>query len=144
MTRNSRILLTAGPCKITGTLEFNIAPIAVAWLVKQFPLTGTVQHASWSGQAAWLPLGDTPPLPPENATAHPPPGQILLYAGGLSQPELLIPYGPCSFASKAGSLAGSPVIALDEPLEPLRALGSLLIAKGVQALKLDWLVEEKR
>jgi len=145
MTLNSRVLLAAGPYKFAGTLELETAPIAVAWLVKQFPLKGSVQHASWSGEAAWLPLGsDAPQLAPENATAHPRPGQILLYAGMMSQAELLLPYGACAFASKAGTLAGSPVIALDGPLENLGALGSLLIAKGAQPLTLNWLHEERQ
>ena len=62
----------------------------------------------------------------------------------MSQAELLLPYGACAFASKAGSLAGNPVVALDGPLEELRALGSLLIEKGVQPLKLNWLHEERQ
>jgi hypothetical protein len=144
MIPNSRILLAAGPYEFAGTLELTAAPVAVAWLVKQFPLEGTVQHACWSGEAAWLPLNGTPQLAPENATAHPRPGQILLYAGMLSHAELLLPYGACAFSSKAGSLAGNPVIALDGPLEDLRALGSLLVAKGVQPLKLNWLQEGRQ
>ena len=83
-----------------------------------------------------MPLIGAPNLPPENATAHPRPGQILLYAGQTSPAELLIPYGACAFASKAGTLAGSPVMTLDS-LEDLRALGSLLIAHGMQPMTLD-------
>lgn len=98
---------------------------------------GLSRHATWSGEAAWLPLSGAPQLPPENATAHPRPGQILLYAGGISQAELLIPYGACAFASKAGTLAGNPVISLDGPLEDLGALGRLLIAEGMQPLTLQ-------
>jgi hypothetical protein len=139
MILNSRVLLAAGPYEFAGTLELNTAPVAVDWLVNQFPLKGTVRHACWSGEAAWLPLSGTPQLAAESPTTHPRPGQILLYAGTISEAELLLPYGACAFASKAGSLAGSPVIALDGPLEDLRALGSLLIVKGVQPLKLNWL-----
>jgi hypothetical protein len=138
MILHSRVLLTAGPFEFGGILELELAPISIAWLVEQFPLKGALQHASWSGQAAWLALDDAPHLAPENATAHPLPGQILLYAGLTSQPELLIPYGSCAFASKAGTLAGSPVITLDDSREDLRALGGLLIAKGVQTLALNW------
>jgi hypothetical protein len=139
MIRSSRVLLAAGPYQFAGTLELAAAPAAVAWLVNQFPLEGTVQHASWSGEAAWLPLNGTPQLAPENATSRPRPGQILLYAGTMSQAELLLPYGACVFASKAGTLAGSPVVALDGPFDDLRALGGLLISRGVQPLKLNWL-----
>lgn len=137
MILNSRVLLAVGSYRFTGTVEHGTAPLAAAWLLKQFPLRGALQHARWSGEAAWLPLGDAPQLVPENATAHPRPGQILLYAGIASQAELLIPYGACAFASKAGTLAGSPVITLDGSLEDLVALGSLLIAKGTQNLSLN-------
>jgi Protein of unknown function (DUF3830) len=143
MIRNSRVLLAAGPYEFAGTLEHKKAPVAVAWLVDRFPLHGSVRQACWSGEAAWLPLGAIPQLAPENATAHPLPGQILLYAGMLSPAELLFAYGTCAFASKAGSLAGSPVVALDGALEDFRALGSLLIEKGAQPLRLNWLHEER-
>jgi hypothetical protein len=129
--------LAVGSYRFPGTVEHETAPLAAAWLLKQFPLRGALQHACWSGEAAWLPLRGAPQLVPENATAHPRPGQILLYAGMASQAELLIPYGACAFASKAGTLAGSPVITLDGSLEDLRALGSLLIAKGLQNLSLS-------
>jgi hypothetical protein len=137
MILNSRVLLAVGSYAFRGTVEHETAPLAATWLVKQFPLKGALQHACWSGEAAWLPLGGTPRLVPENATSHPRPGQILLYAGMASQAELLIPYGVCAFASKAGTLAGSPVITLDGSLEDLLAIGRLLIAKGVQALTLN-------
>jgi len=136
MVLNSRVLLVAGPFEFVGTLERKTAPASAAWLVKQSPLNGTLQHACWSGEAAWLPLSGAPQLRPENATAHPRPGQILLYAGSASQAELLIPYGACAFASKAGTLAGSPVITLEGSFENLCALGSLLIAKGMQPMTL--------
>jgi hypothetical protein len=144
MVLNSRVLLVAGPFEFVGTLERQTAPASAAWLIDQFPFSGTVQHACWSGEAAWLPLRGAPQLLPENATAHPRPGQILLYAGIASQAELLIPYGACAFASKAGTLAGSPVITLDGSLEDLCALGSLLIAKGVQPMTLSSFSSEEK
>jgi hypothetical protein len=144
MMRNARVLLAVGSHTFPGTVEHETAPLAAAWLVKQFPLEGTLQHACWSGEAAWLPLGGAPQLVPENATAHPRPGQILLYAGIASQAELLIPYGACAFASKAGTLAGSPVITLDGSLEDLVALGRLLITKGMQTLTLNSYRPEER
>ncbi|HEY2527260.1 MAG TPA: DUF3830 family protein [Xanthobacteraceae bacterium] len=135
--------MTVGPHRFAGSLELKTAPASTAWLIKQFPLKGALQHGCWSGEAAWLPLCGAPQLAPENATAHPVPGQILLYAGVTSPAELLIPYGACAFASKAGTLAGSPVITLDGSLADLRALGNLLITKGLQALTLNtYSVEE--
>ena len=43
--------------------------------------------------------------PPENATTYPLPGEVLLYPGGVSETELLVPYGRTQFGSKAGLLA---------------------------------------
>jgi hypothetical protein len=143
MILNLRVLLAVGSYRFHGTIEHETAPLAAAWLIKRFPLKGALQHARWSGEAAWLPLGGTPQLVPENATAYPRPGQILLYAGMMSQAELLIPYGACTFASKAGTLAGSPVITLDGSPDDLVALGSLLIAKGTQNLTLNCCCAEK-
>jgi hypothetical protein len=137
MILNSQVLLSVGSYRFPGIIEHGTAPLAAAWLVKQFPLRGGLQHARWSGEAAWLPLAGAPQLVPENATAHPRPGQILLYAGAASQAELLIPYGACAFASKAGTLAGSPVITLHGSLDDLVALGGLLIEKGTQDLTLN-------
>jgi hypothetical protein len=136
MILNSRISLLVGPYEFAGTLDFEAAPISAAWLMNQLPLKGDLRHACWSGEAAWLPLAGAPRLIPENATSHPRPGQILLYAGAQSQAELLIPYGDCAFASKAGTLAGSPVAMLRNALDDLHALGTLLCAKGMQSLTL--------
>jgi hypothetical protein len=136
MILNSRVLLSVGPYAFAGTLERKTAPVSTAWLLKQFPLTGVLQHACWSGEAAWLPLTGAPQLVAENPTTRPRPGQILLYTGITSQAELLLPYGTCAFASKAGALAGSPVITLDDSHDDLRALGALLISSGMQALTL--------
>lgn len=137
MILNSRVLLTVGPYEFAGVLERKTAPVSTAWLLEQFPFEGALQHACWSGEAAWLPLCGAPQLATENPTARPRPGQILLYAEITSQAELLIPYGACAFASKAGALVGSPVITLDGSLEDLRALGALLITSGMQPLTLN-------
>lgn len=93
-------------------------------------------HARWSGEAAWMPLGAGLKVPPENAVAYPQPGQLLLYGGARSEPELLIPYGACSFACRAGQLAGNHVITLDD-VTRLRELGETLLKKGAQPLRLS-------
>src|ERR1700736_449048 len=73
MISNSRVRLAVGPYEFKGTLELKTAPISAAWLIKQFPLKGTLQHACWSGEAVWLPLSGAPQLVPENATTRPRP-----------------------------------------------------------------------
>ncbi len=70
---------------------------------------------------------------PENATSYPHPGELLLYPGGVSETELLFPYGHTCFASKAGQLAGEP-LRHDSSTggERLQELGELVLWHGAQ------------
>jgi hypothetical protein len=135
------IALEIGERRFSGQLEMAAAPKSVAWLSAQLPIKGMALHARWSGEAAWMPLEHQVALEEENAVTHPHPGQILLYAGPKSVPELLIPYGFCVFASRAGSLAGNHVITLEDDFSGLSSLGQALLYKGAQPLRLR-LVDE--
>jgi hypothetical protein len=88
----------------------------------------------WSGQAAWVPMGsfDVGDLGPEDPTSHPAPGELLLYPGGLSEVEILFPYGDTCFASKAGQLAGNHFATVVDGLEHLPAIGELVLWQGAQ------------
>ncbi len=59
------------------------------------PYSGEVIHARWSGEALWSPLAEVwtsgLAIPLESSGTLPRPGEALLYAGGRSEPELLIP-----------------------------------------------------
>jgi hypothetical protein len=120
-------------------LRWDLAPLSCERLLSLLPYRGEVVHARWSGEAVWSPLGPAWPqeefLVEENATQCPKPGEILLYAGELSEPELLIPYGACRFASKAGPLRGNPVLLIEERTAELAALGVDVLRRG--ALKLN-------
>lgn len=133
-----KIVLEIGDWRFTGRLEAAAAPKSVAWLSARFPLEGLALHARWSGEAAWMPLEQEVALDEENAVTHPHPGQVLLYAGTESVPELLIPYGLCAFACRVGALAGNHVITLENDFSGLNALGHALIYKGAQPLRLRW------
>jgi hypothetical protein len=76
-------------------------------------------------------------VPPENATVYPLPGEILLYAGGLSETEVLIPYGRTQFGSKAGLLAGNHFLTIVAGLEHLPDLGRLTLWEGAQSILID-------
>jgi hypothetical protein len=128
--------LEIGKWRFSGRLEMAAAPKSVAWLSAQLPLKGLALHARWSGEAAWMPLEHDVALDEENAVTHPRPGQILLYAGPKSVPELLIPYGFCAFACRAGNLAGNHVVTLDDDSSSLSSLGHALIYAGAQPLNL--------
>jgi len=138
-SRPSMVRLTIGGASFTGRLEALAAPKSTAWLAGRLPLEGSLIHARWSGEAAWMPLDYQGRLAAENATAYPQPGQILLYAGEKSQPELLIPYGSCAFASRAGALAGNHIISLQGNLDGLRTQAEKLLQHGAQPLHLSWL-----
>jgi Protein of unknown function (DUF3830) len=106
-----------------------VAPRSCARLEGLMPYQGQLVHARWSGESCWSPMAAVwpsgPPLPPENATAYPSPGQVLLFGGALSEPELLVPYGSSCFASKAGPLAGGRPQPFPEQELTLRSTGDM-------------------
>jgi hypothetical protein len=122
-------------------LERDLAPASCARLRAMAPLGIDLIHARWSGEACWAPLAPAWPaellLPQENATANPAPGQILLYAGPLSEPELLVPYGPTRFACSAGALVGNPVMTVEDRLGRLEELGRQILWGGAMKLRID-------
>ena len=122
-------------------LRPDLAPRSCECLLGMLPLVREAIHARWSGEALWSPLAETFPedliLPPERAEGEPAPGQILLYAGPLSEPELLMPYGTSRFACKAGALRGNPVITLQGRLERLTRLGREVLWGGARPLRIE-------
>jgi hypothetical protein len=94
-------------------------------------------QARWSGEAAWVPLGWELELGlgPENATTYPAPGELLLYPGGLSEVEILFPYGATNFASKMGQLAGNHFATIEEGRELLPQLGEAMLSDGAQSVR---------
>jgi hypothetical protein len=99
------------------------------------PLKTQLIQARWSGESAWIPLGDLDlGLGYENHTSHPAPGHLLLYPGGISETEILFPYGPTLFASKMGQLAGNHFATIYEGTERLKELGELVLRKGAQEI----------
>lgn len=148
MKRNTAWLqLTIGTRVWPAQLRRDLSPRACAILEGLLPLRGLARHARWSGEALWAPLAPVWPrgllLPPENATGRPRPGDALLFAGPRSEPELLLPYGACRFACRAGRLAGSPVLTLEGDLALLRALGQDALMTGAAALKIEVLSPEQ-
>ena len=74
----------------------------------------------------------------ENATSHPAPGQVIVYPGGMptsvSETEILIAYGPCCFASKAGQLAGNHFLSILDGGERLAKLGRAVLWEGAKSI----------
>jgi Protein of unknown function (DUF3830) len=127
--------IRAADFKFTARLEEDAAPQTVAAFRRLLPLESRIIQARWSGQSAWIPFGKLDVgVGPENATSYPAPGEILLYPGGVSETEILFPYGPTCFASKAGQLAGNHFATIVEGGERLQELGELVLWSGAQPI----------
>lgn len=115
------------------------APRTVARFRELLPFSDRIIHVRWSGEACWIPMGERDlSLGFENATSHPAPGHVIVYPGGmptsLSETEILIAYGPCSFASKAGQLAGNHFLTISEKLDVLAKLGRAVLWEGAKPI----------
>jgi hypothetical protein len=125
--------IVAGKFRFTARLEEGTAPQTVAAFRRLLPLESKIIQARWSGQAAWIPMGDLDVgIGPENATSYPAAGELLLFPGGVSETELLFPYGHTCFASKAGQLAGNHFATIVAGGEQLQELGELVLWHGAQ------------
>jgi hypothetical protein len=131
--------ITVGDFEFGAQLEKEKAPNTVAALRRLLPLESKLVQARWSGEAAWVPLGWELELGigPENATSYPGPGELLLYPGGLSEVEILFPYGATSFASKMGQLAGNHFATIEAGRERLPELGNAVLLDGALELRIQ-------
>ena len=68
----------------------------------------------------------------ENHTSHPSVGDILFYPGGYSETEIIMAYGPCSFSSKLGQLAGNHFLTVVDGREQLPEIGRKVLWEGAQ------------
>ncbi|HEY7196298.1 MAG TPA: DUF3830 family protein [Gaiellaceae bacterium] len=132
------IRITVGDLAFEARLEEEAAPATVAAFGKLLPLENQIIQARWSGQAAWVPLGDLDVgIGPEDATSYPAPGELLLYPGGLSETEILFPYGRTCFASMAGQLAGNHFATIVAGLDHLPELGRRVVWEGAQPIRFE-------
>lgn len=133
----SDLLITAGPFKFEARFETALAPRTCQIFSRLLPYQHHVIHVRWSGEAVWIPLGDTNMgVPAENQTSFPAPGQMLLYPGGLSETEILLAYGGVCFASKVGQLAGNHFITITSALQDLPKLGKMVLWQGAQPIQI--------
>jgi uncharacterized protein DUF3830 len=127
--------IVSGEFTFGARLEDDAAPETVAAFRRLLPLESRVIHVRWSGESMWIPFGELDVgIGAENATSYPAPGELLLYPGGISETELLFPYGACCFASKAGQLAGNHFATVVEGGERLHELGVKSLWEGAQQL----------
>jgi hypothetical protein len=127
------LTIEVGDFRFEARLEEELAPQTVAAFRRLLPLRSQLIQARWSGESAWIPFGDLDVgIGPENANSYPAAGEILLYPGGLSETEILFPYGATCFASKMGQLAGNHFATIVEGRERLPELGRIVLWQGAQ------------
>jgi uncharacterized protein DUF3830 len=125
--------IAVGPFVFTARMEVTAAPKTCAAFRALLPFRQKLIHARWSGEACWIPLGEFElGVGYENATGHPSAGDLLFHPGGVSETEILLPYGGARFASKVGPLAGNHFLTIVEGREHLPALGRLVLWEGAQ------------
>ena len=73
----------------------------------------------------------------ENHTTYPGAGEILVYPGGISEMELLVPYGATRFASRVGDLAGNHFATIAASRDELAEIGRLATWEGAQQFRME-------
>jgi hypothetical protein len=127
--------ITVGSLRFTALWEAQAAPKTCAAFRRLLPLRAKLVQARWSGESAWIPLGGLQTgVSYENHTSYPAAGQLLLYPGGISETEVLFPYGATRFASKVGQLAGNHFATIEEGRELLPELGRRVLYDGAQEI----------
>ena len=134
----SQVRITVGELRFVARFEEEAAPRTCAAFRNLLPFKKPLIQARWSGEAAWVPLGDLKlDVPMENATSHPSRGDLLFYPGGASETELLLPYGSARFAAKVGQLAGNHFLTIETGRENLVELGRLVLWQGAQTILIE-------
>ncbi|MEK9944441.1 MAG: DUF3830 family protein [Alphaproteobacteria bacterium] len=129
------IAITVGDFRFRAVWEDAKAPATCEAFRKILPFENRLIQARWSGEAAWIPMGDYDlGVGRENVTAHPSAGEILFHPAGISETEILFVYGHATFASTAGPLAGNHFITITEGAENLAALGEKVLWEGAQPI----------
>jgi len=130
--------ITIGDYVFKAKMHTEKAPETCRLLLEKMPITGKAIQARWSGEAAWLEMNPyAVEAPQENATSYPGPGQLLYYPGGVSEKEILIPYGSAIFASKFGLLPGNHFATIVEGLDSLGLMGERVFREGAQELHIE-------
>jgi hypothetical protein len=129
-------IVVGGQLEFIARLEEEDAPKTCCAFRNLLPFQNKLIQARWSGEAAWVPLGNFKvSVDFENHTSHPGAGQLLLYPGGFSETEILFPYGATCFASKMGQLAGNHFLTIVKGSAQFKMLGHKVLWEGAQDIE---------
>lgn len=132
------VQITIGDDNFIAQWEVVVSPNTCATFRRLLPYSQKIIHARWSGEACWIPLGTFDlAVGPENPISHPKPGQILFYPAGVSETEILLPYGNARFNSVAGELAGNHFLTIVDGIERLQRLGRDILWHGSRDIRFE-------
>jgi len=132
------VKITIGASVFAARWESELAPRTCAAFRALLPYTQKIIHARWSGAACWIPLGDFDlGVAAESPTSRPLPGQILFYPAGISETEILLPYGEARFSSVAGELFGNRLLTITGNLERLAQVGEDILWNGARDIHFE-------
>jgi hypothetical protein len=135
---SKRVRVTIGGIPFVAELLVDLAPETCHAILRALPIEGRVIQARWSGEAAWLPMDEFGiEVPLENHTSHPSRGDLLYYSGGVSEKEMLIPYGSALFSSRVGQLQGNHFATIVEGAERLSEMGEKVLREGAQDIRIE-------
>src|SRR5438270_11628870 len=98
--------ITVGSMRFRARWEAEAAPKTCAAFRRLLPLRARLVQARWSGESAWVRLGDLGTgLDFANHTSYPAAGQLLLYPGGISETGCCFPSALLWFRSEGGGAA---------------------------------------
>jgi hypothetical protein len=130
------LTILIGSLSFAARLESARAPLTTAAFLTRLPFESQLIQARWSGEAGWVPLADYDlGVGYENATSYPAPGQVLWHPPGLSEAELLVPYGSTCFSSRVGQLAGNHFLTIIDKDGGLAEVGRRLLQDGAQSIR---------
>ena len=86
------VRITSGDVTMMARFERERSPQTCSAFERLLPFDKHIKHVRWCGEACWVPFGDTDlGVPFEDPTIYPAPGELLWYAGDLSEREILMP-----------------------------------------------------
>lgn len=132
------IVLRIGDQRFAARLLETEAPRTCKAFLSRLPIEGKVIHARWSGESVWFPMNPfNIEVLAENQTCYPSRGDLLYYPGGVSEKELLIPYGSVIFSSKVGLLQGNHFAMVTEGLDKLPEMGKKVLWEGALKIRIE-------